>query len=342
MDSSSNNISLKNSSFNLLISHKDPAINSPKSNISFNSSNDMISSSNSSDEENINHTSFNHTISNSENDFKFSDKNDDSGLYVEDEQKNSIYEILKPLKHKNNKRNYIKDCNTQLFINCNEKNEFFYNVKKIKCNNFDNDEKIKNNTKDIEKKIIQNNFYVILKKFEIAFKKKNKLLLISALNGLNYLSVKYDFPYITELTMKWKRFITIFDLKFSDIPININKIEEIFDKMISEIGNKEKKFIYKNIIINSTKTVKNKMLKNVNKINFYSKDLFPTGNLDENTIDNLINELDNNDEKRLLSKDEILFSKKNGNNCKYNPNQNLKDFDIYGYPFKDESYCNVF
>ena len=342
MDIKYNNNSFINSSSIIFVPQKSTENNSSESNISSSSINEMILSDNSADKTKSNQALFNNTVSISENDLKISDTDDNSELYVEDEQNDSFSEISTTFKKKSSKGNLIKHCKTHVAINNNEKNSFFYNIKEIKCNNFNTDEKIDYDQKKFHKKIIQKNFDTILKNFETAFKKEDKILLISALNDLNYLSVKYDFPYINDLSMKWKRILTNCHLKFSDISINMNIIQEILEKMFSEIENQKNEFSYRSIISGSSKTIVKKILKNQKKINPLSINLFHTGNLDVNTIDNLINELDNNDEKNFTNKDKKIFPKKSINNCKYNSDKNLKDFDIYGYPFKDESYCEIF
>ena len=339
MEVINDNFSFGNSPLTIFVSKNDSENDSSKSSISFNNSMDITFSNDSDDKDKFNHPLLNNTVSISENDLKINDTDYDSGLCVEDEQNDSITEIIKPLKQKcNNGDDDIKYSKTHVCVD-KDKNAFFYNIKEIKRNN---DEKIDYHIKKNQEKIIQKNFDVIFKNFEAAFRKEDKKLLISAINDLNYLSVKYDFPYVTSLSIEWKRILVNFNLKFTDISININKIQEILEKMLSEIGNKESKFSYSNLKSDSTKTINKPIFKNLEKINPFSNDLFQIGNLDENNIDNLINELDNNDEKSFFSDDKKIYYKKNVNSCKYNTDKNLKDYDTYGYPFKDESYCGIF
>ena len=152
MDIKYNNNSFINSSSIILVPQKSSENNSSESNISSSSINEMILSDNSADKTKSNQALFNNTVSISENDLKISDTDDNSELYVEDEQNDSFPEISTTFKKKSSKGNLIKHCKTHVAINNNEKNSFFYNIKEIKCNNFNTDEKIDYDQKKFHKK----------------------------------------------------------------------------------------------------------------------------------------------------------------------------------------------
>ena len=206
-----------------------------------------------------------------------------------------------------------------------------YNLNKIEYEN------IKTTfNKTVSKKIILKEFDEILNNFKDAFSTENKFLLISCLDALNNLSIKYEFLYVIDLTAKWLKIIENY-FTFNDTYISNNIIKEIMEIMFSELSKKQ---------INNevhSKNAQKKYISNQKKIKSLTQDLFYNGNYCKNTIDDLINELEKNDEDFLFNKNKRKVSRKNLDFNKFSSNKSLKEIDSYEYPFKDESYfCEIF
>ena len=188
----------------------------------------------------------------------------------------------------------------------------------------------------ISKKIILKEFDEILNNFKEAFSTENKFLLISCLDALNNLSIKYEFFYVVDLTIKWKKII-MNKSKINDFPITYNIIKEIMELMFLEVSKQQ---------INNEKfpiNAQKKYMSNQQKIKTLTLDLFYNGNFSKNTMDDLTNELEKNDEDFLFNKNRRRVTKKITDFDKFNSNKNLKEIEFYEYPFKDESYfCEIF
>ena len=216
------------------------------------------------------------------------------------------------------------------------KNEDSENIFKSDLNEIEYDNIKTTFNKKISKEKILKEFDEILNNFKEVFSTENKFLLISCLDSLNNLSIKYKFLYVNDIVAKWKKII-INHSKIDNFYFNYNIIEEIMEKMFLEIS-KQQAYREK-----TSRNVQKKFISNQKKIISLTQDLFYNGNYYENIINDLTNELENDDEVSLFNKNKRRFSIKSLNFNKFNTNNNSKEIESYEYPFKDDSYfCEIF
>ena len=85
-----------------------------------------------------------------------------------------------------------------------------YNINKIKIDD-NNQENASNNEKNFENESeifnIKNQVINLMDKFDEAFTKEKKQLMISAIKDLNDFAKKYKFSYLTQLTLDWLKYL---------------------------------------------------------------------------------------------------------------------------------------
>ena len=120
-----------------------------------------------------------------------------------------------------------------------------YNINKIKIDTqssenksiYDSDENLENelDIMNIKKQVIN-----LMNKFDEAFGKEDKKLLVSAIKDLNFFSHKFRFTYVFEMTLDWLKILE--DKSYEKKSLKnfgyYNQIREIMDKMLKEIKNK--------------------------------------------------------------------------------------------------------
>ena len=138
-----------------------------------------------------------------------------------------------------------------------------YNLNKIIINN--NEENSNKNmfmNNDVDYSNIKETVIILMNKFAAAFDNENKNQLITALKGLNDFSTKYQFDYVTNLTLEWLNKLN--EKKYNKCEFKYigyyNQIRDIMDKMLKELKKK-----VDHIIMLQLK--KSKIFKNENNIN---------------------------------------------------------------------------
>ena len=125
-----------------------------------------------------------------------------------------------------------------------------YNINKIKIDDEGDNQEIENNPiiningenmeNDTNIFNIKNQVISLMDKFDEAFSKEKRELLLSAINDLNDFSKKYKFSYVEQLTMDWLLYLNDKEninksLKYFGY---YNQIRDIMDKMLKEIKKK--------------------------------------------------------------------------------------------------------
>jgi hypothetical protein len=117
-----------------------------------------------------------------------------------------------------------------------------YNINKIKIdeNVQDNVSNEKNFENESEIFNIKNQVINLMDKFDEAFTKEKKQLMISAIKDLNDFAKKYKFGYVMQLTLDWLKYLEDKNNENSSLKNfgYYNQIREIMDKMLKEIKKK--------------------------------------------------------------------------------------------------------
>ena len=245
-----------------------------------------------------------------------------------------------------------------------------YNINKIKID--DNNQENASNEKNFENESeifnIKNQVINLMDKFDEAFTKEKKQLMISAIKDLNDFAKKYKFSYLTQLTLDWLKYLE--DKKNENSPLKnfgyYNQIREIMDKMLKEIkkkvdlmilhrekyknkksGEKDEK-LYQHKLSNKQSLSSRK--KTINKEDLLkSKEIVPIKldidiqnhlNLDE--IENIIQNLEKGDFGNAENNNTSILNKKKILKSHFN-NRNENELEAFAFPFKEEDLlCNIF
>ena len=247
-----------------------------------------------------------------------------------------------------------------------------YNINKIKIDDI-NQENASNNEKNFENESeifnIKNQVINLMDKFDEAFTKEKKQLMISAITDLNDFSKKYKFGYVTQLTLDWLKYLE--DKNNENYLLKnfgyYNQIREIMDKMLKEIKKKvdlmilyrekryknkksgkkiEKEWDHK---LSNKQSVGSKN-KTINKDDLLkSKEIVPIKldidiqnhlNLDE--IENIIQNLEKGDFGNVENNNASVSNKKKILKSHFN-NRNDNELEAFAFPFKEEDLlCNIF
>ena len=201
-------------------------------------------------------------------------------------------------------------------------------------------------------------------KFDEAFTKDKKELLISAINDLNGFSKKYKFSYVEKLTIDW--------IQYLNDKTNINKslkyfgyynqIRDIMDKMLKEIKKKvdliilyqEKKYKHldnkENIIQENEIKQDNERKTTINKDDLLkSKEIVPIkldidiqNRLSLDDIEGIIKDLEKGDFGNIDNKTSTMPNKKKLLKSGFNL-RNDNEIEAFAYPFKEEdNFCIIF
>ena len=250
-----------------------------------------------------------------------------------------------------------------------------YNINKIKIDDDNINQENKNNTinKENNDKNMENDENIfniksqvinLMDKFDEAFSKEKKELLISAINDLNYFSKKYKFSYVEKLTIDW--------IKYLNDKMNMNKslkyfgyynqIRDIMDKMLKEIKKKVDLIIlkeeqkYKNTKNKENKINENEIKQNnerrstINKEDLLkSKEIVPIkldidiqNRLSLDDIERIIKDLEKGDFGNVENKNAAMSNKKKLLKSNFNL-RNDNEIEAFAYPFKEEdNFCNIF
>ena len=249
-----------------------------------------------------------------------------------------------------------------------------YNINKIKIDDDNINQANKNNTnKENNDKNMENDENIfniksqvinLMDKFDEAFSKEKKELLISAINDLNYFSKKYKFSYVEKLTIDW--------IKYLNDKMNMNKslkyfgyynqIRDIMDKMLKEIKKKVDLIIlkeeqkYKNTKNKENKINENEIKQNnkrrstINKEDLLkSKEIVPIkldidiqNRLSLDDIERIIKDLEKGDFGNVENKNASMSNKKKLLKSNFNL-RNDNEIEAFAYPFKEEdNFCNIF
>ena len=246
-----------------------------------------------------------------------------------------------------------------------------YNINKIKIDdiNQENASNEKNFENESEIFNIKNQVINLMDKFDEAFTKEKKQLMISAITDLNDFSKKYKFGYVTQLTLDWLKYLE--DKNNENYLLKnfgyYNQIREIMDKMLKEIKKKvdlmilyrekryknkksgkkiEKEWDHK---LSNKQSVGSKN-KTINKEDLLkSKEIVPIKldidiqnhlNLDE--IENIIQNLEKGDFGNVENNNASVSNKKKILKSHFNI-RNDNELEAFTYPFKEEDYfCNIF
>ena len=249
-----------------------------------------------------------------------------------------------------------------------------YNINKIKIDdtnqeNVSNENTEKNFENDSDIFNIKNQVINLMDKFDEAFTKEKKQLLISAIKDLNDFSKKYKFSYVMQLTLDWVKYLEDKSNENSSLKNfgYYNQIREIMDKMLKEIKKKvdlmilyrEKKYKNKKSSEKIGKEGEHKLInkqsmssrkKTINKEELLkSKEIVPIKldidiqshlNLDE--IEATIKNLEKGDFGNLENNNASISSKKKILKSHFN-NRNDNELEAFAYPFKEEDLlCNIF
>ena len=200
-------------------------------------------------------------------------------------------------------------------------------------------------------------------KFDEAFTKEKRDLLIIAIQDLNNFSKKYKFNYVEQLTISWIKYLE--DKTNENLSLNhfgyYNQIREIMDKMLKEIKKKVDL-----IIVSREKKDKNSNEKNEkesgNKININdnkkeinkeellkSKEIVPIkldidiqNQLSLEEIEEIIKNLEKGDFWNIDDKNASMSNKKKLLKTNFN-NRNDNELEAFSYPFKEEdNFCSIF
>ena len=245
-----------------------------------------------------------------------------------------------------------------------------YNINKIKIddmnkgnNNIDNSEKNIQNEDDIFN--IKHQVIKLMDKFDEAFSKEKKQLMIEAIKELNLFSKKYKFSYVSQITLDWLHYLE--DKKNENISLKnfgyYNQIREIMDNMLKEIKKKvDLMIIYREKKSKGIKTGEKEGVKTINKqsmdsrkksINkedlLKSKEIVPIkldielqNRLSLDEIEDIINNFEKGDYRNLENKNESIQNKKKILKSHFN-NRNDNELEAFTYPFKEEdNFCIIF
>ena len=246
-----------------------------------------------------------------------------------------------------------------------------YNINKIKIdddNKNQENENILTNENNIENDAdifnIKSQVINLMDKFDEAFTKDKKELLISAIHDLNGFSKKYKFSYVEKLTIDW--------IQYLNDKTNINKslkyfgyynqIRDIMDKMLKEIKKKvdliilyqEKKYKHldnkENIIQENEIKQDNERKTTINKDDLLkSKEIVPIkldidiqNRLTLDDIEGIIKDLEKGDFGNIDNKTSAMSNKKKLLKTSFNL-RNDNEIEAFAYPFKEEdNFCIIF
>ena len=245
-----------------------------------------------------------------------------------------------------------------------------YNINKIKIddmnkgnNNIDNSEKNIQNEDDIFN--IKHQVIKLMDKFDEAFSKEKKQLMIEAIKELNLFSKKYKFSYVSQISLDWLHYLE--DKKNENISLKnfgyYNQIREIMDNMLKEIKKKvDLMIIYREKKSKGIKSGEKEGVKTINKqsmdsrkksINkedlLKSKEIVPIkldielqNRLSLDEIEDIINNLEKGDYRNLENKNESIQNKKKILKSHFN-NRTDSELEAFTYPFKEEdNFCIIF
>lgn len=245
-----------------------------------------------------------------------------------------------------------------------------YNINKIKIdeNIQDNVSNEKNFENESEIFNIKNQVINLMDKFDEAFTKEKKQLMISAIKDLNDFAKKYKFGYIMQLTLDWLKYLEDKNNENSSLKNfgYYNQIREIMDKMLKEIKKKvDFMILYREKYKNKKSGEKNEKeyqqklsnkqsvgsrKKTINKEDLLkSKEIVPIKldidiqnhlNLDE--IENIIQNLEKGDFGNVENNNASISNKKKILKSHFN-NRNDNELEAFTFPFKEEDLlCNIF
>ena len=246
-----------------------------------------------------------------------------------------------------------------------------YNINKIKI-----DENVQDNVSNYEKNFeneseifnIKNQVINLMDKFDEAFTKEKKQLMISAIKDLNDFAKKYKFGYVMQLTLDWLKYLEDKNNENSSLKNfgYYNQIREIMDKMLKEIKKKvDFMILYREKYKNKKSGEKNEKeyqhklsnkqsvgsrKKTINKEDLLkSKEIVPIKldidiqnhlNLDE--IENIIQNLEKGDFGNVENNNASISNKKKILKSHFN-NRNDNELEAFTFPFKEEDLlCNIF
>ena len=245
-----------------------------------------------------------------------------------------------------------------------------YNINKIKIdeNIQDNVSNEKNFENESEIFNIKNQVINLMDKFDEAFTKEKKQLMISAIKDLNDFAKKYKFGYVMQLTLDWLKYLEDKNNENSSLKNfgYYNQIREIMDKMLKEIKKKvDFMILYREKYQNKKSGEKNEKeyqhklsnkqsvgsrKKTINKEDLLkSKEIVPIKldidiqnhlNLDE--IENIIQNLEKGDFGNVENNNASISNKKKIIKSHFN-NRNDNELEAFTFPFKEEDLlCNIF
>jgi hypothetical protein len=244
-----------------------------------------------------------------------------------------------------------------------------YNINKIKIdeNIQDNVSNEKNFENESEIFNIKNQVINLMDKFDEAFTKEKKQLMISAIKDLNDFAKKYKFGYVMQLTLDWLKYLEDKNNENSSLKNfgYYNQIREIMDKMLKEIKKKvDFMILYREKYKNKKSGEKNEKeyqhklsnkqsvgsrKKTINKEDLLkSKEIVPIKldidiqnhlNLDE--IENIIQNLEKGDFGNVENNNASISNKKKILKSHFN-NRNDNELEAFNYPFKEEHFCGIF
>jgi len=245
-----------------------------------------------------------------------------------------------------------------------------YNINKIKIdeNVQDNVSNEKNFENESEIFNIKNQVINLMDKFDEAFTKEKKQLMISAIKDLNDFAKKYKFGYVMQLTLDWLKYLEDKNNENSSLKNfgYYNQIREIMDKMLKEIKKKvDFMILYREKYKNKKSGEKNEKeyqhklsnkqsvgsrKKTINKEDLLkSKEIVPIKldidiqnhlNLDE--IENIIQNLEKGDFGNVENNNASISNKKKILKSHFN-NRNDNELEAFTFPFKEEDLlCNIF
>ena len=245
-----------------------------------------------------------------------------------------------------------------------------YNINKIKIdeNVQDNVSNEKNFENESEIFNIKNQVINLMDKFDEAFTKEKKQLMISAIKDLNDFAKKYKFGYVMQLTLDWLKYLEDKNNENSSLKNfgYYNQIREIMDKILKEIKKKvDFMILYREKYKNKKSGEKNEKeyqhklsnkqsegsrKKTINKEDLLkSKEIVPIKldidiqnhlNLDE--IENIIQNLEKGDFGNVENNNASISNKKKILKSHFN-NRNDNELEAFTFPFKEEDLlCNIF
>ena len=204
--------------------------------------------------------------------------------------------------------------------------------------------------------------------FARAFDRENKSELISAIKELNKFAEKYNFDYVTQLTLDW--LMQIQDKKYDKCELKYigyyNQIRDIMDRMLKELKKKADYILISQQRKNKENKVENESNNNINnavpilpinnnilkKNSINKEDLLKTkeivpikidievkNNLNINEVEEILKNLDEGDFGNAGNKGNAINTKKLLNKLNINRNDELEAFS---YPFKEDNLCIVF